>query len=69
MLYFKMAEQIEELASKTVGINNYSFIGAVVGATYPEEARKIRKILAHSIFLVPGFGVQGEKAEDLGVFF
>lgn len=69
LLYFKMAEQIEELASKTVGINNYSFIGAVVGATYPEEARKIRKTLPHSIFLVPGFGIQGGKAEDLGVFF
>lgn len=69
LLHFKMAEQIEELAKKTVGINNYSFIGAVVGATYPEEARKIRKTLPHSIFLVPGFGIQGGKAEDLGVFF
>jgi orotidine-5'-phosphate decarboxylase len=69
LLYFKIAEEIEALASKTAGINNYSFIGAVVGATYPEEARKIRKTLPHSIFLVPGFGMQGGKAEDLGVFF
>ncbi|MEX3616917.1 orotidine-5'-phosphate decarboxylase [Paenibacillus glucanolyticus] len=69
LLYFKMAEEIERLAILTKGINNYSFIGAVVGATYPEEARKIRKILPHSIFLVPGFGMQGGKAEDLRNFF
>ncbi|QGQ93890.1 hypothetical protein EHS13_02690 [Paenibacillus psychroresistens] len=69
VIWSNLAEQIEELASKTVGINNYSFIGAVVGATYPEEAKRIRKTLPHSIFLVPGFGMQGGKAEDLGVFF
>lgn len=69
LLYFKMAEEIEKLASETIGINKYSFIGAVVGATYPEEAKRIRKTLPHSIFLVPGFGMQGGKAEDLSVFF
>ncbi|WP_171056160.1 orotidine-5'-phosphate decarboxylase [Paenibacillus sinopodophylli] len=69
LLYFKLAEKLETLASETVGANHYSFIGAVVGATYPEEARKIRETLPHSIFLVPGFGMQGGKAEDLGVFF
>ncbi len=69
LLYFRLAEQIEKLAHETIGINNYSFIGAVVGATYPEEAKKIRETLPHSIFLVPGFGIQGGKAEDLRVFF
>lgn len=69
LLYFKMAEEIEKLASETLGIKQYSFIGAVVGATYPEEAKMIRKTLPHSIFLVPGFGMQGGKAEDLSVFF
>lgn len=69
LLYFKLAEEIERLASETTGIHNYSFIGAVVGATYPEEAKRIRTTLPHSIFLVPGFGKQGGKAEDLSVFF
>ncbi|MEK3911349.1 orotidine-5'-phosphate decarboxylase [Paenibacillus sp. FSL H7-0331] len=69
LLYFKMAKEIEKLACETIGINKYSFIGAVVGATYPEEAKKIRNMLPHSIFLVPGFGIQGGKAEDTSVFF
>lgn len=69
LLYFKMAKEIEKLACETIGINKYSFIGAVVGATYPEEAKKIRNMLPHSIFLVPGFGIQGGKAEDISVFF
>jgi len=69
LLYFKMAEEIQKLACETTGMNNYSFIGAVVGATYPDEAKRVRKILPHSIFLVPGFGMQGGKAEDLNVFF
>ncbi|WJH35509.1 hypothetical protein N6H14_05700 [Paenibacillus sp. CC-CFT747] len=68
-MYFKLAEEIERLACETIGVNNYSYIGAVVGATYPEEAKRIRKTLQHSIFLVPGFGMQGGKAEDLSVFF
>ncbi|EPY04280.1 Orotidine 5'-phosphate decarboxylase [Paenibacillus alvei TS-15] len=68
-LYFKMAEDINKLASATIGSNNYSYIGAVVGATYPEEAKKLRKMLPYSIFLVPGFGKQGGKAENLSVFF
>ncbi|MWC27652.1 orotidine-5'-phosphate decarboxylase [Paenibacillus sp. MMS18-CY102] len=68
-LYFKLADDIKPLAEKTKGKHNYSFIGAVVGATYPEEAKLIRQKLPHSIFLVPGFGAQGGKAEDLGVFF
>lgn len=69
MLYFKLAEDLTKLAEETKGTSNYSFIGAVVGATYPEEAKKLRKLLPHSIFLVPGFGAQGGKAEDLKVFF
>ncbi|MNI23228.1 orotidine 5'-phosphate decarboxylase [compost metagenome] len=69
LLYFKIAEDIRKLAHETKGTQQYSFIGVVVGATYPEEAKQIRKMLPHSIFLVPGFGKQGGKAEDLDVFF
>ncbi|MFF2878246.1 orotidine-5'-phosphate decarboxylase [Gottfriedia sp. NPDC057991] len=69
ILYTNMAKEINKLALKTVGENNYSFIGAVVGATYPEEAMKIRQLMPHSIFLVPGLGVQGGKAEDMKAYF
>lgn len=69
ILYMQMAIDINALAVATKGENNYSFIGAVVGATYPAEAKRIRELLPHSIFLVPGLGVQGGKAEDLIGFF
>lgn len=48
-----------------VGRYGYSSIGAVVGATYPEEAAGLRKIMQHSYFLVPGYGAQGGGAEDI----
>ncbi len=43
----------------------YSSIGAVVGATYPQEARSLRKLMPKSYFLVPGFGTQGGSAKDI----
>lgn len=69
MLYMHLAKEINTLTVATKGDNNYSFIGAVVGATYPSDAKKVRELLPHSIFLVPGLGVQGGNAEDLAVFF
>lgn len=69
ILYMQMAKDINILAEATKGENNYSFIGTVVGATYPSDAKRIRELLPHSIFLVPGLGAQGGKAEDLAVFF
>lgn len=71
----RVAELISKHAEKTLrtatGKNphGYSNIGAVVGATFPEEARQLRKQLPHSIFLVPGIGSQGGTAEEVGVFF
>ncbi|MGG4145723.1 orotidine-5'-phosphate decarboxylase [Paenibacillus algorifonticola] len=69
LLYMKMADDINKIAQQTLGENNYSFIGAVVGATYPMDAEKVRKVLPSSIFLVPGFGAQGGTANDLKPFF
>lgn len=43
----------------------YSSVGAVVGATFPEEAEHLRKIMPHTLFLVPGFGAQGGSAKDV----
>ena len=47
----------------------YSNVGAVVGATYPEQARILRKLMPHTFILAPGYGAQGATAQDLSVFF
>ncbi len=48
---------------------NYSYVGAVVGATYPEQGRALRKIMPKTFILVPGYGAQGGKGADLVHFF
>lgn len=68
-LYMTIADHILDISAGTLGESNYSFIGAVVGATFPAEAAKLRNLMPHTIFLVPGFGAQGGKAEDMGNFF
>ncbi len=60
-----LAGFVEEKAKQFVGANGYSSIGAVVGATYPEEARLLRERMPTSYFLVPGYGVQGGGAHDV----
>ena len=47
----------------------YSNVGAVVGATYPEQGRLLRKLMPHTFILAPGYGAQGATAEDLTSFF
>lgn len=49
--------------------DEYSYIGAVVGATYPEMGRTLRKLMPKNYILVPGYGAQGGKGEDLKPFF
>ena len=48
---------------------SYSYVGAVVGATYPEQGRILRKIMPKTFILVPGYGAQGGKGADLVHFF
>ena len=52
-----------------IGRGGYSCVGAVVGATYPEEARRLREIMPHQVFLVPGYGAQGATAADCAAAF
>ena len=47
----------------------YSYVGCVVGATYPEMGKVLRKIMPKTFILVPGYGAQGGKAEDLVPYF
>lgn len=64
-LYISVAKLVNNYASHLIGKEGYSSIGAVVGATFPEQAKILRKILPHSIFLVPGYGAQGAKGSDV----
>ena len=68
-IYAKVAELIEQWGKELIGENGYSSIAAVVGATYPEQLEQIRKIAPHTYFLIPGYGAQGGKAEDIALGF
>lgn len=68
-VYEKMGALIEKWGSELMGQNGFSSVGAVVGATHPEQAKRLRQVMPHTFFLVPGYGAQGGKAEDLAVCF
>ena len=63
-IYEIMASYVEEWGSEVVGEYGYSSVGAVVGATYPEQAKKLRQIMKKAYILVPGYGAQGGTAKD-----
>lgn len=62
-LYERVAEMVRELGGAP-GPSGFNDIGAVVGATYPHEARRLRELMPHTLFLVPGYGAQGANAAD-----
>ncbi|GAU80001.1 orotidine-5'-phosphate decarboxylase [Fusibacter sp. 3D3] len=68
-IYEKVADIVSKWNDEICGETGYSPIGAVVGATYPEELISLRKQMPKAIFLVPGYGAQGGGAQDvLGAF-
>lgn len=67
-LYELVGRKVAEWGEQHMG-NGYSYIGAVVGATYPEMGRILREIMPKTFILVPGYGAQGGKAEDLAPYF
>ncbi len=67
-LYEHVGEKVAQWGADCMG-DSYSYIGAVVGATYPEMGRVLRNIMPKSFILVPGYGAQGGTAEDLVPFF
>ena len=67
-LYEVVGEQVAKWGETHMG-DTYSYIGAVVGATYPEMGKVLRKIMPKSYILVPGYGAQGGKGADLVHFF
>lgn len=64
-VYQVVGDLLENLSGKTVDQYGYTCVGAVTGATYPEEIRDLRHRLQKTFFLVPGYGAQGGKAEDV----
>lgn len=67
-LYEHVGEKVAEWGKECMG-DSYSYVGAVVGATYPEMGKILRKIMPKAYILVPGYGAQGGKGADLVHFF
>lgn len=64
-VYEHMGKMCEDWGKELIGKYGYSAVGAVVGATYPEQLKELREKLPHTFFLVPGYGAQGGGAEDV----
>ena len=67
-LYELVGEKVAQWGEECMG-DSYSYVGAVVGATYPEMGKILRKIMPKAYILVPGYGAQGGQGKDLVHFF
>jgi orotidine-5'-phosphate decarboxylase len=68
-LYEKVAEWVEKKSLESCGECGLGFVGAVVGATYPEDLIRLRRLMPHAWILVPGYGAQGGSAADVAGAF
>lgn len=68
-VYEKVAELVNSWGEELIGEHGYSSVASVVGATYPIQIKKLREIMPNSYFLIPGYGAQGGKAEDIALGF
>jgi orotidine-5'-phosphate decarboxylase len=68
-LYEHLGALVEVWGADDLGKCGYSVVGAVVGATFPEQGRRLRALMPHTFFLVPGYGVQGATAADVVGYF
>ena len=68
-VYEHMADLVEGWGADSLGQHGYSRVGAVVGATHPEEGAALRERMPHTFFLVPGYGAQGGTAADVRGMF
>ena len=64
-IYHLVADEIQRLSADNLGQSGYGNIGAVVGATYPEQLSELRERMPNTLFLIPGFGAQGGTASDV----
>ncbi len=68
-VFEKVGELVSQWGQPFIGEYGYSNLGAVIGATYPEELKILRKAMPHTYFLLPGFGFQGGKPQDIAAGF
>ncbi|HEY2413486.1 MAG TPA: orotidine-5'-phosphate decarboxylase [Pirellulaceae bacterium] len=68
-LYSHVGAYVESLAATTKGSGGYGSVGAVVGATYPQQLAQLRQAMPHTWLLIPGFGAQGGTAKDCAAAF
>lgn len=68
-VYERVAALVADWGENLIGRSGYSAVGAVVGATYPEQARALRQRMPRAIILVPGYGAQGGSADSAAVSF
>ena len=68
-LYCHVAGHVEKLALEDAAANGYGSVGAVVGATYPEQLAELRRAMPHAWLLIPGYGSQGGTARDVAAAF
>ena len=68
-VYGHVAALVEKWGEELRGKYGYSSVAAVVGATYPQQLKEIREKAPHTYFLIPGYGAQGGKAEDIALGF
>ena len=68
-LYERLARLVDELGRERLGDCGLSTVGAVTGATRPEHLVRLRELMPHAVFLLPGVGAQGGRVEDLGPAF
>ena len=69
LIYERVARLVDHWGSQAMGSQGYSRVGAVVGATYPEQGARLRELMPRTFFLVPGYGAQGASGKDLKAFF
>jgi orotidine-5'-phosphate decarboxylase len=68
-VYQHVAQAVSAWSQENLGSSGYGDVGAVIGATHPEELAQLRKLLPHVFFLVPGYGTQGGGARDVAGAF
>ena len=68
-LYERLARLVDELGGERLGDCGLSALGAVTGATRPEHLGRLRELMPHAVFLLPGVGAQGGRVEELGPAF
>ncbi len=68
-IYKHMGKLINDWGKELIGENGYSSVSVVVGATHPRELKELRELMPNAFFLIPGYGAQGGKAEDIALGF